>query len=498
MSIFSSGDAVPLPPHRRTVLDLRPIDPLIVNHSITCMEAATAMAVNKADSVLVVKGGVLVGIVTDKDIMRMVERKLGASATLVEAVMTPNPLTIAPSDSAIEALKLMVEKKFRHLPVVDHSGRVTGLVDISKCLFDAAGRMEKALAASKVLMGDSEVMSLGIDAAQRDFYTEIENRLYKPTVQSVMSSSYTTPSIGFKDTVESAVVAMIKAKASATLIVNGEQDVIGIFTSKDLVLRVVAAGLPFNTTIVRVMTPSPDVVSVNMPIIDAIDVMKKRHFMHLPLADDNNKIVGMVDVIMCSYYVLMHATPSSGSLPKGEKDSEDNLQFWSSAFQLHPDNGTDASSVLSDSVSDSQAFHLRGRTPSMGFDEEDGDNGSEVSSVPSAANTATSKEVAVSVGSVSERGAASVDISMRGSSVEASAAATLLKDSLSHMQEVMMKESMTHMQEVIKLQKELEVAKEELHAVKSRRIVEVGWTALASVALTLSLVAVVSMSSRRN
>jgi signal-transduction protein with cAMP-binding, CBS, and nucleotidyltransferase domain len=129
-------------------------------------------------------------------------------------------------------------------------------VDISKCLFDVAGRMERALAASKVLMGDNDfAYSSRIDPQQIEFYSEIENRLFKPTLNSVMAHNLTTPSIGFKDTVESAVNVMIKSKANAVLVVNATMDVIGIFSSKDLVLRIVAAGLPFTTSIVRVMTP---------------------------------------------------------------------------------------------------------------------------------------------------------------------------------------------------------------------------------------------------
>ena len=59
----------------------------------------------------------------------------------------------------------------------------------------------------------------------------------------------------------------------------GPPRIAGIFTSKDIVLRVIAAGLdPNRCSVVRVMTPHPDVAPPNMTIQDAL---RKMHRMYL-------------------------------------------------------------------------------------------------------------------------------------------------------------------------------------------------------------------------
>ena len=46
------------------------------------------------------------------------------------------------NDSAMEALMMMIENRYRHLPVLDEYGNVAGLLDISKCLNDAISKLE--------------------------------------------------------------------------------------------------------------------------------------------------------------------------------------------------------------------------------------------------------------------------------------------------------------------------------------------------------------------
>jgi CBS domain-containing protein len=57
----------------------------------------------------------------------VIARGLDPATTRVDAVMTPDPVTIAPSDPFGRALVIMNEKGFRHLPVVE-AGRVVGMV----------------------------------------------------------------------------------------------------------------------------------------------------------------------------------------------------------------------------------------------------------------------------------------------------------------------------------------------------------------------------------
>jgi CBS domain-containing protein len=72
----------------------------------------------------------LVGIFTGRDAVRSLAEGRNAATTPLAQVMTPNPVTITPECSAIDALHAMRDRGFRHLPVVD-CGRVVGIVSRS-------------------------------------------------------------------------------------------------------------------------------------------------------------------------------------------------------------------------------------------------------------------------------------------------------------------------------------------------------------------------------
>jgi CBS domain-containing protein len=70
--------------------------------------------------------GRLVGIFTDRDILRKVVAASESWDQPIETVMTTQPLTVNTSDPADTALNLMNEKHFRNVPVLDNKGSVVG------------------------------------------------------------------------------------------------------------------------------------------------------------------------------------------------------------------------------------------------------------------------------------------------------------------------------------------------------------------------------------
>lgn len=92
------------------------------------LTAARQMADRKVRSVLVVDRDSLVGVFTGTDMIgRVVAAGRSPEKTPVADVMTPDPVTITPETLAIEALRLMQEGGYRHLPVVE-GGRLVGIV----------------------------------------------------------------------------------------------------------------------------------------------------------------------------------------------------------------------------------------------------------------------------------------------------------------------------------------------------------------------------------
>ncbi len=92
-------------------------------------EAARQMAARNAGAIAVITDDRLVGIITERDIVfRVVAQGRDVEATRIADVMTPNPLTITVREPFGRAMLLMQEGGFRHLPVVDGSGKLVGIV----------------------------------------------------------------------------------------------------------------------------------------------------------------------------------------------------------------------------------------------------------------------------------------------------------------------------------------------------------------------------------
>ena len=91
-------------------------------------EVAQRMVERNLGAVLVLDGGRLAGIMTERDIMRAVARGLRGDA-VVGDYMSQDPETIEPDDTTQHAAVLMIHGGFRHLPVVERDS-VVGIVSI--------------------------------------------------------------------------------------------------------------------------------------------------------------------------------------------------------------------------------------------------------------------------------------------------------------------------------------------------------------------------------
>ena len=99
-----------------------------VERGLPLREAAAQMAQRSVGAAIVLEGERLLGILTERDVLRAVGADRDRTAT-VEDCMTKHPETVEPSDTPDHAAALMIHGGFRHLPVVD-GGRVVGIVSI--------------------------------------------------------------------------------------------------------------------------------------------------------------------------------------------------------------------------------------------------------------------------------------------------------------------------------------------------------------------------------
>jgi CBS domain-containing protein len=99
-----------------------------VESGVPLGEAAKRMHEGKVGAALVLDGERLVGIVTERDVMRAVAAASVDGSTVADW-MTPDPETVESTDTTGQAAVLMIHGGFRHLPVVDND-KVVGIISI--------------------------------------------------------------------------------------------------------------------------------------------------------------------------------------------------------------------------------------------------------------------------------------------------------------------------------------------------------------------------------
>ncbi|TFK23102.1 CBS and PB1 domain-containing protein [Coprinopsis marcescibilis] len=359
-------------PTKGTVAALKPSPALTVPESITVAEASQLCAAKRTDCVLVVDDEEgLSGIFTAKDLAyRVTAEGLDPHTTPVSQIMTRNPMVTRDTTSATEALQLMVSRHFRHLPVCNEDGNVVGLLDITKVFHEALGKVERSSAASEQLFNamagvQSELGGVGTNpqaAAMLAWAEKLREKTALPDLTTVMDSSTNPATVGPKTTVREVAKLMKERRTTAVCVmepagsvpgsVSVHPRIAGIFTSKDVVLRVIAAGLDAGRcSVVRVMTPHPDTAPPNTTVHDALKKMHNGHYLNLPVVEEDGRLVAIVDVLKLTYATLEQMNAMSGETATSETDQG---PMWGRFFDSlgHDDN----ESVLSGSQATGSAF----------------------------------------------------------------------------------------------------------------------------------------------
>jgi len=110
------------------------------------LEAVRVMSEARVGAVAVTRDGKLTGIFTERDLMiRVVLEGRDPRATRVGDVMTEECVSAKKDMSMGEALQIMTERHFRHLPVVDENDRVLGLLSIRNLLHNRVDKLSQEL-----------------------------------------------------------------------------------------------------------------------------------------------------------------------------------------------------------------------------------------------------------------------------------------------------------------------------------------------------------------
>lgn len=106
-----------------------------VSADATVSEAAEAMVRGRFGAVLVMASGTLMGIFTERDVLRAAAQRVDLSTAKVRDWMTSDPVTATGEMDSADAAQTMIGHGFRHLPVVER-GKLQGIVSLRDVLGD--------------------------------------------------------------------------------------------------------------------------------------------------------------------------------------------------------------------------------------------------------------------------------------------------------------------------------------------------------------------------
>ena len=115
----------------RDILAVKGSHVLSIGPEATVLDAAVLMNEHKVGSLVVMSGGQLVGIISERDVLtRVVVPRLDPGQAVVRDVMTVEVVCCQPHTQLEEARGVLKNRRIRHLPVVDDAGELLGLISI--------------------------------------------------------------------------------------------------------------------------------------------------------------------------------------------------------------------------------------------------------------------------------------------------------------------------------------------------------------------------------
>jgi CBS domain-containing protein len=112
-------------------------------------------------------------------------------------------------------------------------------------------------------------------------------------------------SIQPNDTVFDALSVLVNKNVGALVVLSENDKVLGIFSERDYARRVILKGRASKETLIReIMTENPFTVSEDDSIQDCMVKMTDKHIRHLPVTDDQHRLVGMISIGDVVKYVI--------------------------------------------------------------------------------------------------------------------------------------------------------------------------------------------------
>jgi CBS domain-containing protein len=252
--------------NRTLYLIVKDQTPLMLYTSDTVKHACELMAERKVGSVLVVDTHQrLVGIFTGRDVVRVLSKGDKAGELRLSKAMTRNPETISPDARALDALKAMEDRGFRHLPVMENE-RIWGVV----------------------AKGDFKGMEFENLSWAGEHKTSHRNRGLAQILGNQKPATLLAT-----DTVGQACQIMTKRKSGSVAVTDKRGKLTGIFTGRDAIRVLAKEKSPSSMPLSKAMSRNPTTIESDCTAIEALRTMCDGCFRHLPVVE-NGKLLGVV------------------------------------------------------------------------------------------------------------------------------------------------------------------------------------------------------------
>ena len=237
------------------VKDLMSTEVATIGSEQTMALAATLMADDGVSSLVVVNGGEVIGIITEKDFLdRVVAKGRSPLDIKVREVMSSPVVSVTPDLTVIEAGKVVEDRRVKRLPVIE-KGKLVGIVTQTDLL--------RVLTSYGMWRDVAEIMTKDVITVQRE--------------TSVAEAA-----------------AIMASRGISGIVVMKDKKVVGVLTERDLLKRVVAAGKnPECVTTGEVMSTPIASIPPHFSLFTASRVMEKAHIRRL-VVEDNKWLCGVV------------------------------------------------------------------------------------------------------------------------------------------------------------------------------------------------------------
>lgn len=277
----------------------------IMNREVTTTGSSTpildtveTMAGQNVGRIVITDGQRPVGIFTDHDLLRRVmHRKINLKRASIKKVMTA-PIRWVQEDAPIlDVLGQMYRGKFRHMLVRSETGKILGLVSIRR-IFKIAVESGQ---------GGRKTRSVGSIMSGRPFKVDASSSIYD------------------------SIKGMVEKDSCAAIVMEKRQPK-GIFTSRDVLHRIVGKNIDTKKTPVKeVMTANPVILSASESVNAALSNMYDGNFRHLPIMNEHGNIIGMVTMADVLKYAKV--LDLDGTVRRTWKEIK---EFWDTDEQYTP------------------------------------------------------------------------------------------------------------------------------------------------------------------